>query len=113
MTRPVPYVKDLNWGDAIEVAMIRGGSPYRVGDVLRWLRDGNASFAACGDMHGSIHFLSNGTAEIGHVGGAWNDKDAAWLYDRLQKALLQRGVTDWNWSGRKGWTRFLQSKGWI
>jgi len=113
MSAQVSVMARLNWADQVDAAMLRGNSPYNCLDVLRWMREGNATFGISGDMTGSVWFRPDGVAEICHIAGAWNDKDADWLYRCLMRAVRRRGLVEWTWNGRRGWRRFLRSKGWI
>lgn len=94
----------------IEAALERGNSKHTVAEVWHWLCTGQASLAIGTLMTGSWRVTDDGVGEIVHVGGQWNAEDARWLIDRMEADLLSRGVTNWKWSGRKGWARFLKLK---
>ena len=101
----------MTWAQDIDQALMRCGSPHSAADVLRWVRDGQAVFAAGDHMHGSLWFRPDGKAEIGHVAGRWNMADAEWLFKRMRAEALARGIEDVEINGRPGWRRFLQQKG--
>lgn len=97
------------WGVQVDVAMIRGGSPYRCTDLLGWLREGSASFAATDRMSASMWF-HDGQFEFAHVAGDFNKEDFKWLLSRMRYEMKRRGVTKWKQGGRKGWSRFLRMR---
>jgi len=100
-----------SWADEIDVAMVRGKSPWRATDLLRWLREGSAGLAMGEDMHASWVFEGD-VCTVGHVYGRWNADEMAWFVRCMERDMAARGVRSWRWSGRPGWARFLRSKGW-
>ena len=101
----------MTWCDDIDAAMQRGKSPYNALDVLGWVRDGNASFAATERMSASVWWNGPSGPEIGHICGEWNDEDARWLLEVADRECRERGVDCIAVQGRKAWRRFLRIKG--
>lgn len=100
----------MTWADEIQVAMVRGKSPYTAADVLRWLRNGDAWMGVTPNLHASLWFR-DGICEVGHMFGRWTKEDAEWLRDAAWREMRKRGITEMQVNGRKGWKRFWKLKG--
>ena len=93
--------------------MENGGSPFTVDDLLVKLRCGEAGRWISNELHGSIFWYDDNTAEIGHMSGKWTDADGSWIVEKMREAGQRRGLTEIRVNGRKGWQRFLRMKGFL
>ena len=101
----------MTLGDQVELAMVRGRSPYTVLDLLRWLREGRAEMWIGHHLHASVVVLEPPVAEVGHLAGRWNDDECRELIAWMHEVMARKGATVWTWRGRPGWARFLKQRG--
>lgn len=92
----------------MERAFERGESVFSASDLLRWICEGHGGLAIGERMSGSWLRLADGTAEVGHLAGDWNDADARFITDAMKEDLAEHGIAKWHYAGRPGWNRFLR-----
>ena len=101
----------MTWAADIDRALVRGGSPYSIGDLFRMLARGTAALFIAGSMTASVALNHRGQPEIFHVAGSWNTADARWLGKKGLVWAKRRGFDTLVANGRPGWRRFMQRKG--
>lgn len=92
-------------------ALARSKSPWTLADWIRWLTTGHVAMAVGDRMHASMVVWPDGSAEVAHIAGEWNDNDARWMARCMRRVCQQRGITFVGIEGRRGWRRFLRMRG--
>lgn len=100
----------MTWADEIDLAMRRGGSPYDAATILLLIRQGRAAFRALEHLRGSVVFC-DGYAEVGHIAGRWDRREAQELLSWARDLARARGLLTLRVTGRRGWQRFLEREG--